>query len=280
MSWKEDGSSQLRVEGNQVSHAGEGKSKANAIWSTGGSGYWEFKLQGETGIWLGLSNEENFAAGYSIKGLFYGGPGNLSDGKGLLRGNFGPKLNDNDVVGMKVEQKDGHTDVSFSHNGLGLGTAFNIEDWNGPVHPTVSLNSPGQSVTLLSGDMSAANTTNVSKPGPGPLGNWAGKFNLSITQGVSELKISSKVENNYLILTSAAAAADGILTPNVVVGTKKMASPENQELEKEVFKFLEGLTRFRREGDKLIVESSGGNQEFSHAPPVPPVLKTDIFWMK
>ena len=278
MSWKEDGSNQLHIEGNQVCLTGEGKSKANAIWSTGGTGYWEFKLQGETGIWLGVSNEENFGAGYSVKGLFYGGPGNLSDGRGLLRGDWGPKLNDNDVVGMKVEQKDGCTDVSFSHNGQGLGTAFAIEDWNGPVHPTVCLSKPGQSVTIVPGDLSAANTTDSRKPGPGPLGNWAGKFKLSITRGISDFKLSAKVENNYQ--TSVAEAADGTLTPNVVIGTKKLASPENQELEKEVAKFLEGLTRFRREGDKLIAESSAGNQEFGYAPPAPPAKKTDIFWMK
>lgn len=277
MAWKDDGSGQLSVDGSQVSYTGEGKGKANALWSTGGTNYWEFKLQGEPGIWVGVSNEETFGPGYSIKGLFYGGPGNLSDGRGLIRGDWGPKLKGNDVIGMKVEQKDGRTDVSFSHNGLGLGTAFDIGDWSGQLHPAVCMDKPGQSVTLIPGDITG-NTADARAPGQDATGNWVGKFRLNVSRSSYDWRVTATVDNHYV--TSVKESPDGTLTPNVVAGSKKLVSPEHQELEKEAVKFLEVLTRFKRDGDKLVVESSAGTQEFGYAPPAHPARKSDIHWMK
>ena len=98
-------------------------------------------MQGE-GMWLGLATEHRFGPGYKLAGLLFGGPGNLSDGGALVTGkidrrnkrpalNFtgkwGPKLRDRDRLGMKLEVKAGRALVSFSRNGTGLGTAFDIQ---------------------------------------------------------------------------------------------------------------------------------------------------------
>jgi len=277
MSWKEDGSGNLSVEGAKVAYKGNGKEKSNAIWSTEGSGSWEFKLQGETGIWLGVTDEQHFAPGYNIKGLFYGGPGNLSEGGNLVRADWGPKLNDNDVVAMKVAQKDDRTDVSFSHNGLGLGTAFDISSWSGKLHPAVCLNKPGQSVTLVPGD-SNTNTADARAPQPDACGNWIGKFKLNVARRSNDYRVTATIENHYS--TSVKESADGTLTSGIVAGSYKMASPENQEVEKHAVSILKGLSKFRREGDKLVVESTAGTEEFSYAAPAPAATISDISWMR
>ena len=37
------------------------------------------QVSGEEGIWLGVSSEDNFGPNYAMKGLFFGGPGNLRE---------------------------------------------------------------------------------------------------------------------------------------------------------------------------------------------------------
>ena len=41
---------------------------------------------------VGVASEAGFAAGYKCKGLFFGGPGNLSDGGALVRSHFGEPI--------------------------------------------------------------------------------------------------------------------------------------------------------------------------------------------
>ena len=104
MTWTEDGSGNLIVSGEEVKHIGSEGKKANALWSKGGTGSWEFRISGQSGIWIGVSSPAKFGAGYGMKGLFYGGPGNLSDGSSLVAGQWGPKFEDGDVIGMRLEQ--------------------------------------------------------------------------------------------------------------------------------------------------------------------------------
>ena len=41
--------------------------------------------QGGGGMWVGVATEDRFGPGYGLKGLLYGGPGNLSDGGSLVQ---------------------------------------------------------------------------------------------------------------------------------------------------------------------------------------------------
>ena len=92
MTWRDDGTGNLTVSGAKVSFTGSGNSKGNAIWSQGGTGSWEFNVTGSSGSWVGVSAEDKFAAGWGMKGLFYGGPGNLSDGSSLVTSRWGYDL--------------------------------------------------------------------------------------------------------------------------------------------------------------------------------------------
>ena len=109
MAWKEDGSGQLVLDGAKVTNIG-GK-KANAMWvdGQGGAGQWTFTLgpSGQGGVWVGVAEEERFGPGYQVKGLMFGGPGNLSDGSALIAGHWGPKVEAGDRLDMRLEVDDG-----------------------------------------------------------------------------------------------------------------------------------------------------------------------------
>ncbi|CAH3157050.1 unnamed protein product [Porites lobata] len=84
-----------------------------------------------------------------MKGLFYGGPGNLSDGSSLVTSNWRPKFGDGDVIGMRLEQTCDKTVLAFSKNGSGLGVAFDISRYRGmEFRPAVSMDEAGQGVTI------------------------------------------------------------------------------------------------------------------------------------
>ena len=176
---------------------------------------WEVEVQGE-GMWLGLATEHRFGPGYKLAGLLYGGPGNLSDGGALVTGRinrrnkrpaldftgkWGPKLRDGDRIGMKLEVEAGRALVSFSRNGTGLGTAFDIQvlhssdfdllcvtalrpvqDWSGQtLHPVVSLDGVGQEAVLKA--VPSLDTT-LQQGGAGLEGAWQAEqgWQLSVQQ--------------------------------------------------------------------------------------------------
>ena len=60
----------------------------NAIWIDeveSNVAVWRFKITQGKGIWIGVGTEDGFAESYRIKGLLFGGPGNLSDGGALVK---------------------------------------------------------------------------------------------------------------------------------------------------------------------------------------------------
>ena len=109
-----------------------------------------FQIEQGEGMWVGVTTDENFMWSYALKGLMYGGPGNLSSGGGLAQGGWGPTLKAGDTVDMKVNLVDNHLTVEFGRNGFYLGKAFDIEGWplSGPLRPVVSLSGEGNSLTI------------------------------------------------------------------------------------------------------------------------------------
>ena len=104
-------------------------------------------------MWIGVTLDDKFGTGYRLKGLLYGGPGNLSDGSSLAQGGWGPSLKAGDTVDMKVTLTlDSRLIVEYGRNGLNLGTAFDIQGWEEfrgqALRPVVSLGNKGDSVSI------------------------------------------------------------------------------------------------------------------------------------
>lgn len=279
-SWKDDGSGNVTVNGAEVKCSAEAKGevKGNAMWSAGAAGTWEFKVAGPSGAWIGVSSEDKFGAGWAMKGLFYGGPGNLSDGGGLVTGHWGPSFADGDVVNMRVEQAGDNVSIAYSKNGQGLGEAFKIEGFSGNLQPAVSFNKPGQGVTISSAGAMSLDAMQKSMPESGIEGDWKGRFEASVKKQAEDLwSVSFKVGNN---MSCAVKQSGDVFTPGPVRSTKMMPPPELQDLEREAGAILAGLTSMRREGNQLILEGDGKREvmEFSlhgHGP----ASKAQINWM-
>lgn len=89
--------------GGELEIAGEErKSKSNALCELGfasGTEYFEVEVLEGEGAFIGVATRAGFAEGYKLRGLFFGGPGNLSDGRGGLRTSFGNPVKKGSVIG-------------------------------------------------------------------------------------------------------------------------------------------------------------------------------------
>ena len=278
MSWTRDNAENLSVTENKVCCTGDGKSKANALWSEGGTGSWEFRISGPSGIWVGVSTPAKFGPGYGMKGLFYGGPGNLSDGSSLVAGQWGPMFADGDVIGMNIEQRGDKITISYSKNGGGLGVAFDISGWNGEeFQPAVSMDTKGQAVSIQK--VPLLNTMRTSSAiGDGIEGKWEGKFKMEISKTEENCwRIVSKIGNSMSMKFSK---KDGKMSMGEMITTEMMPPPHLYELEQLLSNIFAGLTDVRREQEFLIIEGNGEKLEFSPASPSNPVTQENIRWMK
>jgi len=283
MSWTADDSDvKLSVSGATVTHGSS--SKANAIWSQGGSSCWLLTVSGsgDSGAWIGVATQQHFGPGYRIKGLFYGGPGNLSDGNSLVTGQWGPDFGDGDVIGLKIEQTEedgGQVRVSYSKNGALLGMAFDVSGWTfGEVRPAVSLESAGQSITISPAAMDDAAFSSATVSDSASIeGNWKGRFGVQVRRCDDGWRVSAKVANS--MACTVTEQPGGQLVAGPVMSTRMMPPPHLQQLEQEATAILSGLTGLRRERENLILE--GGNKtEILQADSGPgPAKRDNINWM-
>ena len=93
MYWRIDDSGCLSTKDSQVSVTMDksGSPNFNAIWIDeveSSVAVWRFNIHQGQGIWIGVGTEDRFATSYRIKGLLFGGPGNLSDGRRLVKVNI------------------------------------------------------------------------------------------------------------------------------------------------------------------------------------------------
>jgi len=253
MAWKPDNSGRVAINGSEVRYVGteSGDNKGNAIWvdETGGSGEWIWTVLEGASMWVGVAEEGNFGPGYAMKGLMYGGPGNLSDGGSLVTGHWGPKLCNGDQIGMKLEVSSDRVILSFSLNSKGLGPAFDIQGWNGGVlRPVVSLDDPGQAISLA--PSSGGNFNASTEVGPGIEGTWSAD-NLLVSieaDGEDTWKLAAKVGNS--LMCKVTKSGDGF-TSGPIASTRMMPPPHLQARENAVKQLLEGLTDITREGEGL-----------------------------
>merc|ERR1712080_377901 len=275
---------------NTVRHGGaegsEKKGNARFYHKGPGEAYWEFKVLGSGGFWLGVTTEANFGPMYSMKGLFFGGPGTLSDGGSLVQSRWGPKMEEGDVIGMRLEQKDGNTTLAFSRNGKGLGTAFDIQGWDeGVFVPAVSLEKPGQGVTI--NDMGGPDLEYM-QPQPEIRSTIEGTWKLN-RPGVEDHVFEMMKDPNGRWIAHCTVAnsmscdleGDGPeFKAGPVRSTMMMPPPHLDELEREMGALMEGITSVEWELGCIVV-TSGGNafrfKEFNKV--IKPATKDMINWM-
>lgn len=274
MSWIGDESGNVIVEGSTVRHGGASgpEKKGNAMYDGGedisGVSSWEFEVTGGKGMWVGLGTKENFGSGYKMKGLLYGGPGNLSDGGALLQGNWGPRFGEGDKVGLQLDVSGGSTSVAISKNGEGLGLAFDLHGWSGgaALRPIVSLDSPGQSVTISELAPAAMGSFNRSAGTPSGLaGSWCQENLCTVTLepagSPGQWKVGAKVANSMSCMVTEQEG--GKVSAGPVMSTKMMPPPELREKEQSVSQLLTGLTEMCREGEGLRLKAGERSELFS-----------------
>ena len=287
MPWQDDGAGLLTAAGAEVRFTGVAAgSKGNALWHAGGNGLYEFTLAGPSGLWLGVSTPARFAAGWQLKGLFFGGPGNTSDGSALVAGGWGPAFSAGDVIGMRVERDAaGRVTLAFSRNGAGLGTAFDVAGCGGEgeLRPCVSLDTEGQAVAIAERGAAAlpplAALARAPPAGAGIEGEWRGRYDLHVAgAGAGAWSVSARIGNT--LGCRVAAGADGALRcAGGVRSTMMMPPPEVFALEQEAAAMLQALSGLRRDGAGLVLEGAGKAERFERCPGPAPAQREQIHWL-
>ena len=265
MAWQCDESGLCSADGGQVKYVGAaegGDKKGNAMWvgggGSGGPQYWEFDIQGPGGFWLGVTTRERFGPGYGMKGLFYGGPGNLSDGGSLVTGQWGPKFGSGDIIGMRLQQEGDGTSLAFSKNGKALGTAFDIRCWSGESFvPAVSLSGQGHAVGIRSEASPSLEAMQPGEEGPrqGLEGSWqmtrevVPEHVLSLEKEGEDYRVSARVGNS---MGATLKKTDSGFEAGMVMSTKMMPPPHLMALEEEMGQLIGGITNLTREGGQVF----------------------------
>lgn len=196
----------------------------------GGTHYFEVEvLQTSGGIFLGVTTKAGFKSGYKLKGLLYGGPGNLSGGGSLLRGGFGQEIRTGDVIGVEIQLDDpSSVSLSLSHNAKYLGVAFAgcKRESGSPIFPVVTCRDV-KSKLRLSLRHRPRSTSNTSGPAPHPtVGCW--RMVEFVEQGTPQDldpggKGKGKGKNLSPVLHVKAGATAGELSLSIKVGNTLMA---------------------------------------------------------
>jgi len=157
--WLDDGSGRI-LDAGDGAFAVTGEAMArdvmfNALCDaafSGGQQYFEVEVLQGDGAWIGVGTKADFGAGYRVKGVFFGGPGNITDGGRLVRKQFGTHVESGDVIGVDLDLSDpGCLTVAFHQNGKYLGVATSgrtREEPGSPLFPLVSAKQAGDRFRL------------------------------------------------------------------------------------------------------------------------------------
>jgi len=290
MEWIVDQSGHSVVDGLEVRHGGTGGSekKGNAILERGdvvGVTCWEFDVTGGQGMWIGLGTKDNFGPGYGMKGLLYGGPGNLSDGGSLIQGNWGPKFGQGDKIGLRLEVNGDNVIIAFSKNGTGLGVAFDIQGWSdgAGLRPIVSLDSPGQSIKIeeISSALPLEAYSLPTTVPEGISGTWSGtgcQLNIEPESVAGQWRLGVTVANSISCVVTELPG--GGFSASEARSTMMMPPPHLEEREEYIKMMMEGLTNITREGEGLKLTAGDKSEMFTWAPGASPATKEMIRWIK
>eukprot|EP01134_Creolimax_fragrantissima_P006296 CFRG6296T1 len=304
MTWKQDAEGNFIVDGNTVTHASDkGDSKCNVFWDKGGVGseaigsqYCEFKILSaapSSCSWFGLTPPQFFKPGYQMKGMYYGG--NLSDGGGLLKEQWGPKPKQGDIIGMHSMATETVLTVSYYLNGVLLGDAFTIPaPFPGRLYPTVSLNSRGDSVSIkeCAFESRLANNGTVTKDWPEGL--WISDKELGNgkhptlrieklelprdNDGGCSYSVSCKCANR--IHTTLVNKDDGTWSSSICMSSRMLAGAW-REAENRMNALLSEITNVEQTSEgQLVLHNKSESELFVRYVPEPSEPVTNLGWNK
>merc|ERR1719277_2435301 len=93
---------------------GDAPSNARCTTSLSSGQYFEIDVQElQKSCFIGVSSARGFAQGWKCKGLFFGGPGNLSSGGALVRGEYGEAITKGQKIGVLTEFPSDTVTVTF-----------------------------------------------------------------------------------------------------------------------------------------------------------------------
>lgn len=291
----------------------KGGSKCNALCEVGfssGTEYFEVEVVEGSGAFIGVSTKAGFSEGYKIKGLFFGGPGNLSNGSAGLRTQFGQEVKPGSVIGVTLDLTDEKTvGITFWEGDTCLGEAFKdcAREPGAMVFPAVCASHSGDRFKLslkrnprkaklvtphpavgcwdlqrlvVDGELvnlDAALTIKGKGKGYAAEGEESkGNIVMAISSRDMKLfKISLRLANTLMTSVVVTTGADGTeeLKVGMVAGTMVMAPPPLMDLEQRFCKALPLITSWAITDSRLDLRGEAVEMDFIHydAPPVEPV---------
>mmetsp|Transcript_16732 Transcript_16732/g.28512 ORF Transcript_16732/g.28512 Transcript_16732/m.28512 type:complete len:393 (-) Transcript_16732:159-1337(-) len=284
----------------------KGGSKCNALCEVGfssGTEYFEVEVVEGSGAFIGVSTKAGFAEGYKIKGLFFGGPGNLSNGSAGLRTQFGQEVKPGSVIGVTLDLTDEKTvGITFWEGDTCLGEAFKdcAREPGAMVFPAVCASHSGDRFKLslkrnprkpklvtphpavgcwdlqrlvVDGELvnlDAALTIKGKGKGKGYAAEGEeskGNIVMAITSRDMKLfKISLRLANTLMTSVVVTTGADGTeeLKVGMVAGTMIMAPPPLMDLEQRFCKALPLITSWAIADSRLDLRGEAVEMDFIH----------------
>lgn len=284
----------------------KGGSKCNALCEVGfssGTEYFEVEVVEGSGAFIGVSTKAGFSEGYKIKGLFFGGPGNLSNGSAGLRTQFGQEVKPGSVIGVTLDLTDEKTvGITFWEGDTCLGEAFKdcAREPGAMVFPAVCANHSGDRFKLslkrnprkaklvtphpavgcwdlqrlvVDGELvnlDAALTIKGKGKGKGYAAEGEeskGNIVMAISSCDMKLfKISLRLANTLMTSVVVTTGADGTeeLKVGMVAGTMVMAPPPLMDLEQRFCKALPLITSWAITDSRLDLRGEAVEMDFIH----------------
>ena len=244
-------------------------------------------------IWVGFCPENKFAAGWMLRGFSFGGSaGNLSDGGGLKRSNFGQALTGGHTVNLRGEvAPNGNLHIYIAVDGQGYGLAFDVSGAAllGDMFPFVSFTDVKEDVPPIHVSIQK---DQVTKPLADFLsqhdhslarnsiaGHWnsskLGSFSIGLTKILS-VKIANTISIQLLMHPPHSANGQ-------TLSTRMMSPPHLQEVEKRIGELLQNIKRVSINEDGRLVISFTDSTSIQ-ADPVEeeqqtPVSREEINWI-
>lgn len=250
--WIDDGSTGFTINGNVVTHIDDQgvDNVFNAMWLDGdgvssGKHYWKIHFQTlEDGAGVGLTSKDHFKKGYACKAINY--LGNLSNCGGLLVGNFGPRPEAGDVIGILAVFEGDRLKVYIDVNEKSLGLAFDVPATTfKTIFPMVSFHKSGSATCTKQPDTPNV-TGRASTTFTGIEGDWRltnlleNGFRLDLPCSPSS-KISKKDTDSYSWnvkvvnhLGTNLSKEDGNWKTSGVSSTMMLGPPASMKVEKSV----------------------------------------------